>query len=284
MDSDAEQLGRLQRWFQSAITHPNGVSGGLRSSLARQNLPKADATIDDIVLPSKALDAQQRLSIYANMYFDRLAEILAEEFPTVRYLLGHDVFAEAVTAYVTRHPSTSYNLTHLGKAFPHFLLEECEEIELPNRAFAAAVALVERTIEEVFDEQQDEPMSVEDVQKMMSKDLNRVRLEMISALRLLSVPYPVNNYISAVREGHSIEIPDAERSFIVVYRRDYRVWRKDVDKQQYSLLHEIIEKRTLAQALAACAEVRGSDTETLAASLQEWFRDWTAEGFLKREL
>lgn len=266
MAARTEELERIQRWFHTAITRPAAMPDDL----------------DEIVLPSQALNPTERLSIYADMYFDRLIDILADEFPTVRHLLGTQNFATVAKEYVLSYPSTHYSLALLGKKFPRFLREEISEVEYPQRNFAGAIAMVERTMEDVFDEQQDDPLLFEELQSIKPESWNQVRLKTISALRLLQLPYPVNDYISAVRDGRSTVIPDEDRSFIVIYRLDYRIWRKDLDEQQFTLLSELHAGSALGEALVACAELPGSEPETLVSSIYEWFRDWSAEGFFHK--
>ena len=72
------------------ITHPQGVRTGLGSNEARELLPVAAGRLEDIVLPSSALSSEDRLGIYANMYFWRLVDVLTEDFPAVRYILISD--------------------------------------------------------------------------------------------------------------------------------------------------------------------------------------------------
>lgn len=264
MGDGNSQLLRMQQWFHAAITHPDGCRG---------------SGVDDIVLPSKALNSTQRLSIYADMYFVRLIEIMGEDFPTVRHLLGTDLFSEVAKDYVTRYPSTHYSLAHLGKQFPQFLLEDSELPSNVERGFAVAVATVERNIENVFDEQQDEPLSFEEIQSINADNWDRIRLKPISALRLLRLPYSVNDYISAVRKEHSAVVPSQTDAFLVVYRRNYRVWRSDIDARQFVLLSALFEGQTLGESLAECAEIPGFDTDSLATSLVDWFRDWATEGY-----
>lgn len=263
MAPNSEELERIQRWFQSAITQP----GAIQEDLER------------IVLPSKALNPTQRLSIYANMYVDRLLDILANEFPTVRQLLGPEDFTAVAKLYILNYPSTHYSLAHLGKNFPQFLLDDIDEEKYPQRNFAAAVATVERTMEDVFDEKQDEPLAFEELQSIDPNNWNQVRLTTISALRLLQLPYPVNEYISAHRDGQSSDIPAANTSYVVVYRHNYQVWRKDLNEHQFTILCELQAGHTLGDAVSASSELPNNDTAALANSLFEWFHDWTAEGF-----
>ena len=282
MSDSAAHLQRVQRWFHASITHPEGSRAGLESDAVKRLLPAAYRQLEDIVLPSTELTSTERLSIYANMYFERLIDILAEEFPTVRYLLGPQIFADVVRNYVTRHPSTHYSLARLGRNFPQFLLDESGKISIPNREFAAAVATVERTMEDVFDEEQVEPLVFDEIEAIPPERWHAVRLKTISALRLLELPYPVNAYISAVRDKKSVSIPVASRSFVVVYRLNYRVWRMDLDELQFTLLFELRKGRTLGEALSVCAERHDDNVAVLADSLHEWFRTWSAEGFFHK--
>ena len=161
MPRDALELERIQRWMQALIMDPHGVRCGLRNPGDSRILPYTDENLEELVLPSKQLDSVERLSIYGNMYFSRLIEILAEEFPTVQLLFGKELFDEVVKDYVTRHPSTHYSLTRLGSKFPAYLAEEADDI--PDREFAADVATVERAMEDVFDARRVEPMQFEDL-------------------------------------------------------------------------------------------------------------------------
>ena len=65
-------LDRLERWFLEVITHPEGVSAGGRA---------ARMSIDEVLRPSESLTASERVGIYAGMYFNRLIEVLEDEFP-----------------------------------------------------------------------------------------------------------------------------------------------------------------------------------------------------------
>ena len=88
MPRDLPELDQIERWMQALIMDPDGVRSGLRSQVAGDILPCTEESLEGLVLPSKQLDSVERLSIYGSMYFSRLIEILAEEFPTVQQLLG----------------------------------------------------------------------------------------------------------------------------------------------------------------------------------------------------
>ena len=60
-----EELGRLQRWLQAVITHPDGVGAGITSSAASKFLVVAHNDVERIILPSSQMSSLERLQIYA---------------------------------------------------------------------------------------------------------------------------------------------------------------------------------------------------------------------------
>ena len=256
--------------------HPDGLLSGLRSEDTHNILPCSAEGIESLVLPSKQLNSLERLSIYRDMYYWRLIGILVEEFPTVQHLFGEELFGEVARAYVTRHPSRHYSLTRLGSEFPGYLAEEAGD--LPHRRFAAAVATVERAMEDVFDARQVEPIQFEGLQAIPIERWGDVRLQTIPALRLLRLDYPVNTFITAVRENRHMDIPVTSPAFTAVYRHNYRVWRVDLDVERFTLLEALQQNETMGSALDRCASNPGVDPAKLTESIGVWFQEWTAQG------
>ncbi len=276
MPRDLPELDQIERWMQALIMDPDGVRSGLRGQAAGNILPCTEESLEGLVLPSKQLDSVERLSIYGSMYFSRLIEVLAEEFPTVQHLLGKEVFGKVVRDFVTRHPSTHYSLTRLGSKFPAYLADEADDI--PDREFVADVATVERAMEDVFDARRVEPMQFEDLTAIPIERWGDVRLQTIPALRLLQLDYPVNTFITAVREDRHMDIPAAAPAFVAVYRHNYRVWRIDLDAQRFTLLAALHQGESLGSALDLCASLPEADPAGLMDAVSGWFREWTSEG------
>ena len=276
MPRDLPELDQIERWMQTLFMDADGVRSGLRSEAAGNILPCTEESLEGLVLPSKQLNSVERLSIYGNMYFSRLIEVLAEEFPTVQHLLGKEVFGKVVRDFVTRHPSTHYSLTRLGSKFPAYLADEADDI--PDREFVADVATVERAMEDVFDARRVEPIQFEDLTAIPIERWGDVRLQTIPALRLLQLDYPVNTFITAVREDRHMDIPAAAPAFVAVYRHNYRVWRIDLDVQRFTLLAALHQGGSLGSALDLCASLPEADPAGLMDAVSGWFREWTSEG------
>jgi hypothetical protein len=61
MSADSSQLERLERWFSVSIAHPEGPRQGIQSDLATHLLPEAARDLETVVLPSRSLNAMDRL-------------------------------------------------------------------------------------------------------------------------------------------------------------------------------------------------------------------------------
>jgi len=109
-----------------------------------------------------------------------------------------------------------------------------------------------------------------------------MHLRTIPALRLLRLDYPVNPYITAVREDRQAEIPAAAAAYVAVYRNNYRVWRVDLDAQRFALLTALQDGENLGAALNVCLALPGADQDKLVDTLSDWFREWTSEGLFCR--
>ncbi|MCI0516217.1 MAG: DNA-binding domain-containing protein [Woeseiaceae bacterium] len=270
------ELDQIERWLQALFTDSDGIMAGLQHGDACKILPYTKENIENLVQPSKQLSSLERLSIYRNMYFSRLIEVMAEEFPTVQHLLGKERFGTIVTDYVSRYPSTHYSLTRLGCGFPAYLADDA--IDLPEREFAAAIAMVERAMEDVFDAPLVEPIHVEVLEAIPIKRWGDIHLQTIPALRLMQLQYPVNPYITAVREKHETKVPRPAPAYIAVYRHNYRVWRVDLDAQRFALLSALQRGERLGAALELCAAIPGVDAVELTGEIGAWFQEWAKTG------
>ncbi len=272
----APRLDTLERWMQAVVMHPQGAMPGVRSAPARRLLPQAAVDLDSVVLPSKALSAVERLDIYAHMYYARLLEILVEEYPTTRQILGAEAFERACRRFLARHPSRHRILNRLSERFPAFLARHLPRG--PRSGLAVDVARIERAMEEVFDAPRAEPLTAAQFGAIGADAWQRVRLAVIPGLRLLKLRYPANDHMNAVRGKGQPRIPRPRASFAIVYRRGYQVFRRDQEPVQFRLLAALASGATLAAAVRGSVGGRRGNADELAARLGAWFREWAAAG------
>lgn len=275
--SDAPNLDSLQRWMLEVITDPNGAERGLSADKARECIDVPSERLGDVIRPSLSRTPLERLSVYADMYFWRLLDVLAENFAAVRVALGWDDFEAVMRAYISKHPSRSFTLSHLGQKLPEYLATSplC-----PDREFVSDLARIERACDEVFDAPRSPRLATAALEAVPPQSWGEVRLRTISALTLLELAYPANTYVQSVRDGEDAEKPQRAPAWLVVRRdEELKVWRAELTQDQYRLLRGLQDGLTLADALEATALHDDANVDEIMGSVGEWFRKWTALGF-----
>src|SRR6185295_6431553 len=89
-------------------------------------------------------------------------------------------------------------------------------------------------------------------------------------------------YIDAVRQEKDAVPPvQKKKSWIAVYRKDFKVWRLDLQREAYLGLLELRKGRTVSMAVTAIAKAWGKRKGDVSAQIQQWFGEWSSEGFFQ---
>ena len=121
MPDQPRNLDVIQRWMQAVITHPMGVEAGADSDEATSEIDAGSLRLDQVIHPSSRLGVSDRIRVYADAYYGRLIECLANEFPILAHAVGEETFNEFAFEYLQQYPSQSYTLNVLGSRFADFL-------------------------------------------------------------------------------------------------------------------------------------------------------------------
>jgi hypothetical protein len=285
-------LGTLQRWFHTIITHPAAVGDAIDSEKAQALIRMSRNELESVIRRSKNLTAEQRIGIYANAYYARLLECLRESFPILTRALGSDTFNDFAFEYLQRYPPRSYTLNRLADRFAQFLEEtrpdrpaDGGELPISWPDFLIDLARLEWNIEQVFDgpgTEKEKFLCAADFRSIPADRLPEAYLIPAPCLRILRFRYPVNSYFSAARSAQpqeTIEIPAPGDEFVALTRRNYIVRRIAIDRAQCALLEAILVGQTLADAIAASGAKTDVGDEQFATQLGHWFEEWTAAGF-----
>lgn len=289
VDDSSHNLDRLQRWMQAVITHPDGVVAGIGSKTAQQQIATSADQVDQVVCRSQNQTSIERLGVYAHAYHARLLECLRAEFPALVHALGAETFDGFAFGYLQSYPSTSYTLGNLGRNFPRFLREtrpaDTAQGDHPTWPdFLIDLATVERTYSEVFDGpgiETDRILQAEDLAAISPGQWPEAQLVPVPCLRLLTLQYPVHQYVSAVRHQSEAVIPDPTPTHLVVTRRDYIVRRRAVSPVEYELLCSLADGETVGVAIERAASAPDADLDALPAQLQQWFKTWAAAAYFR---
>ena len=267
-------LRELQLLVWQLITAPEGVRAGARDLCRRSEL--ASVELDFLVLGDERLDAADRLDIYADMYFYRLRDCLAEDYPKLEARIGAQHFHNLVTDYLIAHPSRHPSLRELGRALPDFL--EAHPLGREFRALAD-LARLEWARVDVFDERDEAPLARGELLERGASD-PEFRVGLAAAARRLNLDARV---LEHWREpGAAPESEAREPAHVLVWRRDFRVFHRSLAGDEARCLAALAEApRTLGQIGECLAEaLHPSEAETAGARLAELLEGWLRDGLL----
>lgn len=268
-------LKELQLWMQAAIVHRGPLEEALAAPGAAALLPAGQ--IERAILPSASLSASERLDIYHGMYFLRMAEALESDYTALAHFLGEERWAEVVRGYVEAHPSRSYTLNVLGSALPDWLRTASG---LRQRGFCHDLARLEWAATEAFDAAEAARLAENELAAIRPEEWPSVRLVPMPALRLLELRWNANEWLDSAKDDqHRHPRPRRQAAWVVIFRRNYAVYRRELSRPAFRLLSDLASGQALGQALARAERRRAApEAETLFA----WFREWAADGLFTR--
>jgi hypothetical protein len=206
---------------------------------------------------SRVVDAS-RLAIYRDMYPIRMHEAMAVDYPAMMKFLGEHDFNHLVDHYTEHHPSQSYTLNRLGDSFAAFLKD--------RDPFLSDLARLELAMTQVFDEEES-PELDPSAFGSIGPD---TRLKTRPAVRIAAFDYPVNDFFQSFRDDEELVEPEPRKSWTAFYRRDYGVFRLELEEKAYDFLSALMDGATIVEAIDAT----GAAQDELFA----WFRDWSEAG------
>ena len=228
-------LRELQSCFFHAIAHDPGKSNGF------------DPILVQTVRKHGLLSPEERVNIYAQMYFARLLDALYEDFPCVAAFLGYERFRDLVRAYLRIYPSTHPSLRHIGRHFATFLDTQADiEEDLP---FLADLARLEWTRLEVFDAPDAEPLQLQHLQHLPPEDWPALRFHLIPASHLLHSVWPVHE-LWAAGEGE-LWSAQVRPTVVRVWRQEFAVYHTSMDAVEQQALARVRQGEPFAAICTA---------------------------------
>ncbi len=270
-------LETVQRWMQSVIEHPGTNEESWHSGQAQEALPYDEALSE--VLPSKTLSPMERIAIYRRMFFLRMTESMAIDYPGVKQRLGEEAFDRLIADdYIRKYPSTSHTLNHLGRHFPKFILES----KLKEKEFLYDLARLELSITTMMDMDESPLLTQKEIEAVAPEQWETAQLIPIAALELLQFRYDVCSYLDAVVDETEPAEPKAGTSYAAVYRNNFRMYWSELSEQQFTLLSSLASGTPFGKAIESLTDQFSGPGEDIQKKLFLWFGEWVQNGFFSR--
>jgi hypothetical protein len=239
----------VQSLFWRLLSAPEGVGKGAKGLRRAGVLESEDLCF--LVRPDARLGPVERLDIYADMYFYRLRDCLAEDFPKVAAQIGEARFHNLATDYLLAHPSTHFSLRQVGRTLPGFLRTHLLEREFPA---LADLAQLEWARVDVFDDADAVPLSRQELLERGGAAPEKFALALIPSARLLRVDASVLPLWRRLDGAGAAEEDGERKRRVRGETRGVRVWRKG-----FSVFH-----RSLPADAEHCLRALAAGGATLA--------------------
>lgn len=231
---------------------------------------------------SGQLGAEDRVNIYAEMYYARLVDVLKSDFPRVATVLGCDRFHTIVSEYLALHPSTHPSLRYLGCCFPGFLQDCPASTDLP---FLSDLAALEWARVEVFDARDTELLRIEHLQGIAPDAWPTLKFQTIPAFQILQSEWPVHEiWHDAETEEAFSSLTDIRprKTSLRIWRQSFSVYHTKIDDVEQTALNCLLAGQPFASLCVALEEI--ASVEEAASAVGSLLLRWVEDGILERFL
>jgi hypothetical protein len=272
-------LREVQRRFFELITAPESVD----KALVARGLSPAD--LERIIASDERKSAVERLDIYANMYFFRIRDVLAEMFPTVAAVLGEAGFHNLATDYLLIHPSTHPSLRNVGRALPVFLDGERRRSfggTASRPGWLADLARLEWARHDVFDAADAEPLTMEALRATAPEAFAALPLRTFPALALVPARFSVEQIWQDVSDGNAWSAPDESPRVLAVWRTGVsEVLHRALEPLEAEALSRVVSSGDLRFGhLCDWLVARAADEQQAAQAAFQLLAQWATDGIL----
>jgi hypothetical protein len=248
----------------------------LRRLIAEPQLDRPEVLAAELaalgIRDDRRLSATARLEIYAEMYFVRLRDALAHDYPALERSLGADAFAMLARRYLDAHPSDRPSLRDLGRHLPAFA---SRRPDLLQQRWQAELAQLEWAMVEAFDAREQPTLRAADLAALPSEAWPDVRIATVASLVLLACETPVDVLRERILAGEEpAECPN-EPVLLRVWRQDTTVFHRRMDTVEAAALRWIFRGVSFAELCAWLGEsAHEQDPATTALRLlHRWLDD-----------
>ena len=200
---------------------------------------------------SQGIDPLARIGIYRNNLQQGFLQTLALEFPVIQRLVGADYFRQLALVFLTRHPSASGDLHHIGAPFAAFL---GQQFGGTRYSYFADVAALEWAVQQSLVAEECTSLDPRVLRAVPPAAYATVRFRLHPAARLLRSDFPIIRIWQVNQAGcagEQLVDLDAGADLMLVRRTAQGIDIRRLDPGDFQLLTALAEGQSLAEALEA---------------------------------
>lgn len=214
-----------------------------------------------------------RLRIYTDAYRLRLLDVLANDFPTTKAMLGEDAFDALGRDYLRAHPSTQPSVRHFGHAFADWLATRSDVAESVSQ-----LARFEWTQGECFDAADAPLLDMTTLATLPADAWPTLRLHLHPAVRLLTMSCNAPALIGALAADSTLPaLHPAPQVCWLLWRSDGDVHWRQLEADEATALQAVQTGESFAELCERMMIFHQGDGPLRAASL---LKRWLTDGLL----
>lgn len=233
--------------------------------------------VTDHLLGDERLDAVCRLDIYNSMYFFRLLEdVLEEDYPTVKAVLGAEGFSAMAADYIEQHPPQKPSARYASERLPAFLSAWAPQHKAP--VWLPSLAALEWARVDTFDDVDDPQMVLADLQRLDPTALPGLHLQIIRAHRTIETSHAIADVWRAVENGKAPPRPAKRRTTMLVWREDTMVYHRELSSDEVAVWPALQRGLSFGSLCEHLGERLGDEQAAQLAA--QWLTSWLNDALL----
>lgn len=237
------------------------------------------------ILGDDRLDAAGRAEIYAGMWFARIHDAVAEDYPATRLALGRSRFADVLRRYLADCPPCDPSLRHAGDRLADHLSRRPDPMDPP---WLADLAAFEHAIVVSFDARDEPVLDERALVALAPEEWPGLSIRRVASLVVLRPSHPVDAIRERLLSGAPLDDLPGAPAALFAWRQEERVFHRRADALEAALVEaagplEGIPFARLCDLAARHLETAGGSGEpgaatidpaaALFATLESWLRD-----------
>ncbi len=252
-------LRELQYSFFRSLASSPGASSGFEPILL------------DHVEGNSKLGSEERINIYAQMYFARLVDVLSQNFPRVFNILGFERFQDVVRAYIAQHPSVYPTIQDVGEHFADFVSAHDVTQTWP---FLGDLMRLEWLRLEVFDAPDAESLRLEDLQTIPPDEWPSLAFQLIPASQVLDSAWPIHS-VWLAEDADQPETLQPQETAVRIWRHEFLVSQAAMSTTEKIAIEAVRAGESFAGVCAALEAVLPAEEapQVMGSLLLRWIED-----------
>lgn len=224
------------------------------------------------------ISGQQRLEVYVHAYVLRLLEIMQDDYPALRKVIGEQRFDALARAYIAAQPSTTHSIRWFGRQFSQFIRRR-----RTRPAWVAELAQFEWALSGVLDAADAPAMTGEAMAAIPGEQWPHFAPELVPSVRLLRLAWNTPDVLQATAADAgeaTCPLRNAHARWWILWRHGLEArWRK-LDRPEAWALRAVQRNEPLAH-VSSRLQRAGVPYRQVPAQLVTCLQQWLGDGLIR---